>query len=159
RAEQATGPWQRLSKAQSPITVQPTAPAAFYRIEGPRPASVYVPAAAPNEALPLVLLLHGYGSTGSELEGIMRFGAVAESKRFLYCFPDGTKDKNGAQFWNASEACCDGFDTGVDDSGYLQGLIEAIGTRFPLDRKRVFVVGHSNGGFMAYRMACEHSDI
>ena len=89
----------------------------------------------------------------------MKFSALAEPKGFLYCVPEGTKNKNGAQFWNASEACCDGFDTGVDDSGYLRGLLEAIGARFPLDRKRVFVIGHSNGGFMAYRMACEHPDL
>ncbi|MCI0537423.1 MAG: hypothetical protein L0Z50_19585 [Verrucomicrobiales bacterium] len=89
----------------------------------------------------------------------MKFGGLAESKKFLLCFPEGTKDKNGLQFWNASEACCDGFDTGVDDSGYLRGLIEVIGTRFPLDRKRIYAVGHSNGGWMAYRMACEHSDL
>lgn len=159
RAEQPTGPWQRLSKAQSPITVRPTVPAGFYKVEGPRPASVYVPSAASNEALPLVMLLHGFGSTSSELEGVMKFGGLAESKKFLLCFPEGTKDRNGLQFWNASEACCDGFDTDVDDSGYLRGLIEVIGTRFPLDRKRVYAVGHSNGGFMAYRLACEHSDL
>src|SRR5262249_34359239 len=33
-----------------------------------------------------------------------------------------------------------------------------IAARYTVDPKRVFVVGHSNGGFMAYRMACDHAD-
>lgn len=27
-----------------------------------------------------------------------------------------------------------------------------------VDRSRVYFVGHDNGGFMAYRLACDHSD-
>ena len=28
-----------------------------------------------------------------------------------------------------------------------------------MDRKRVYLIGHSNGGFMAYRMACQSADL
>ena len=30
--------------------------------------------------------------------------------------------------------------------------------RYSVDPKRIFIVGHSNGGFMAYQMACDHAD-
>ncbi|MBA3539841.1 MAG: hypothetical protein H0T79_09445, partial [Deltaproteobacteria bacterium] len=57
---------------------------------------------------------------------------------------------------NADEACCDFGNTGVDDVGYLGGLIDEVKAAYPVGD--VFVVGHSNGGYMAYRMACERAD-
>jgi polyhydroxybutyrate depolymerase len=38
-------------------------------------------------------------------------------------------------------------------------VIEEIGRQFSVDRKRVHLIGHSNGGFMAYRMACQSADL
>jgi polyhydroxybutyrate depolymerase len=45
----------------------------------------------------------------------------------------------------------------VDDSAYLTAVINDVRDRYNVDRKRIFVLGHSNGGFMAYRMACDHA--
>jgi polyhydroxybutyrate depolymerase len=83
---------------------------------------------------------------------------LAEKYGFLYAHPDGTLDSSGKRFWNATDACCvfDGAD--VDDSAYLTGLIDEIGARYNVDPKRVFFLGHSNGGFMSHRMACDHAD-
>jgi polyhydroxybutyrate depolymerase len=72
--------------------------------------------------------------------------------------PDGTTNRNGERFWNATTACCDFDRTGVDDSGYLVRLIDKVASSYQVDPARVYLVGHSNGGFMAYRMACEHAD-
>jgi polyhydroxybutyrate depolymerase len=84
---------------------------------------------------------------------------LAESRGFLYCYPDGTIDQWGERFWNATDAGCDFGNTGVDDAGYLRALIEKIEGSFTVDRKRVYLVGHSNGGRMAYRMACQFADL
>jgi len=46
---------------------------------------------------------------------------------------------------------------GVDDVGYLVALLDEAATRLPLDPKRLFVSGHSNGSQMAYRFAAEQS--
>ena len=54
---------------------------------------------------------------------------------------------------------CDFFNTGIDDAGYLRAVIEEIGRQFAVDRKRIYLIGHSNGGFMAYRMACQSADL
>ena len=43
--------------------------------------------------------------------------------------------------------------------GYLRALILEIGRQFAVDRKRVYLIGHSNGGYMAYHMACQYADL
>jgi polyhydroxybutyrate depolymerase len=72
--------------------------------------------------------------------------------------PNGTVDSTGSHFWNATDACCNLYGSTVDDSSYLSGVITQIEARYTVDPKRVFIVGHSNGAFMAYRMACDHAD-
>jgi polyhydroxybutyrate depolymerase len=122
-----------------------------------RPFRLHVPTNAADKA-PLVVLLHGYTSSATEQDEY--FGLTAESDRrgFLYATPEGTTDQRGEQFWNATAACCDFYNTGVDDSAYLRRLLDAVDAKHPVDPARVYFVGHSNGGFMALRMACDHAD-
>ncbi|MFQ5699153.1 MAG: alpha/beta hydrolase family esterase [Myxococcota bacterium] len=121
-----------------------------------RPATLHVPPSyVPSIPTPLVILLHGYGSSSTAQEAYMQFTPLADEFGFLYLTPDGKVDCLGNQFWNATDACCN-FCGSADDSGYLKALIEATATGFNVDRLRVFLIGHSNGGFMAYRMACDH---
>jgi polyhydroxybutyrate depolymerase len=126
---------------------------------GDRPFRLHVPASyAAGTGVPLVVVLHGYRSDAAEADRY--FGLTAESDRrgFLYALPDGTRTARGQQFWNATDACCDFDRTGVDDAGYLRRLIEQVRSGYSVDAGRVYLIGHSNGGFMAYRMACEHAD-
>lgn len=125
-----------------------------------RPVTVFVPSAYdPAVPLPLVLLLHGYGVTGAQMDGFLGFGAFADENNFIYARPDGNTDTSGKQFWNATEACCDFGATGVDDSGFLRELVAGARATANVDPRRVYVVGHSNGGFMAQRLACDHADV
>jgi polyhydroxybutyrate depolymerase len=77
----------------------------------------------------------------------------------LYLTPDGTLNADKRRFWNATDACCDFGGTGVDDVGYLRGLIDEAKARFSVDPRRVYFVGHSNGGFMSFRMACDQAGV
>ena len=164
RADRVTGPWQTIAGKRSPVSVESPLPMGFYRIKGSRPVNLYVPSGYDGQTpLPLVILLHGYGNSGQGVEDYMQLRPLAESRRFLYCYPDGTLDLFGTRWWNAyvtnaADASAFGMTT-VDDVGYLRGLIEEVARHFALDRKRVHLIGHSNGGFMSYRMACESADI
>ena len=125
---------------------------------GSRPATVrtftgYDCATTPA---PLVILLHDYASSGTLAEGYFNFDAQADTLGFLYVHPDGTKDSAGNEFWNATDACCNVNGSTVDDSTYLLDLISQIRDQFNVDKTRIYVVGYGNGGFMAYRMACDH---
>ena len=123
-----------------------------------RPYGLKVPEGHDGRApLPLVVLLHGYSSNGSAQNAYFRLGAQADRSRFLLAYPDGTRDLTGNRFWNATDACCDFYGRGVDDVAYLDAVIDDISGRYPVDARRVFLVGHSNGGFMAHRYACDRA--
>lgn len=110
-----------------------------------------------THALPLVVLLHGYCASGAAQSSYFGFDSLYESRGFLYAFPDGTPDVMTCRFWNATGACCDDYHAGIDDVGYLTALIDDMSSRYRVDPQRVFLVGHSNGGFMAHRMACDRA--
>ena len=131
-----------------------------FEVGGDRPTNVFVPSTYdPAVPLPLVFLLHGYGVTGPQMDGFLGFNAFADANEFIYAVPDGTVDTSGKPFWNATEACCDFGGTAVDDSAFLKDLVAGAIETANVDPKRVFVLGHSNGGFMAQRLACDHADV
>ncbi|MGH9035595.1 MAG: alpha/beta hydrolase family esterase [Acidimicrobiia bacterium] len=107
--------------------------------------------------VPLVVLLHGYSSNGSAQNSYFRLSAQADRGGFLLAYPNGTRDLMGNRFWNATDACCDFYARGVDDVGYLDAVIDEISRRYAVDPARVFLVGHSNGAFMAHRYACDRA--
>jgi polyhydroxybutyrate depolymerase len=128
---------------------------------GGRSVNVYVPPSY-NEAQPaaVLVLLHGYGSSGATHENYMRFKPLSDQEGFLYLHPDGTSDclSPPRKFWNATNACCNFCGSSVDDVSFLSALLDEVESQFSVDPQRIYLVGHSNGGFMSYRMACEASD-
>jgi polyhydroxybutyrate depolymerase len=138
---------------------QPVGADAFINA-GRGPVPVHVPASyVPGTPAPMLILLHGYMNTGQEVEDWMQFASLVDEYGFLYLYPTGTSDIFGNPFWNATDACCDLFDEGVDDAGYLLDLVELMQSAYTVDPRRIFFAGHSNGGFMSYRMACEAADL
>ena len=124
---------------------------------GRGPVTVHVPSSYDGSPTGVVMLLHGYTSTGPETEAILQLLPQAEQLGFLYLYPTGTLDFGGQNFWNATDGCCNLFGSGVDDSTYLRDLLDEVATQLTVDPSQVFLVGHSNGGFMAHRMACDHA--
>jgi polyhydroxybutyrate depolymerase len=120
-----------------------------------RPVQVFVPGSYAS-GQPLVVGLHGYTSSGAELESYFRIEPQAQQRGFVYAIPEGTLDRRGDRFWNATDACCGAHDGEVDDSAYLSKVIVAVREAYGVGP--VYLIGHSNGGFMAHRMACDHAD-
>ncbi len=109
---------------------------------------------------PLVVLLHGYSSSGANHDSYMGFSEIADRYGFLLVAPDGTveESENQFRFWNATEVCCNFFGAELDDSAYIISIIEQMKAQFSVDADRVYLVGHSNGGFMSFTVAYEHSE-
>lgn len=111
-----------------------------------------------SKATPLVIMLHGYSASGLLEEAYFQLAATSDAQTFLYAYPDGTRDPQNNLFWNADDACCDFYSIAVDDVAYVNAIIDDVETKYNVDPKRIFVVGHSNGAFMSHRLACDSSD-
>ncbi len=126
---------------------------------GARPVTLQVPPQLDDgRDYPLVLVLHGYGANGFLQQAYFGAGALATRGDACVLAPEGTVDFSGTQFWTADPVCCDFNRLEPDDVGYLGGLVDDVLERWPIDPGAVFIMGHSNGGFMAYRLACERAD-
>ncbi|CUU54701.1 polyhydroxybutyrate depolymerase [Parafrankia irregularis] len=101
--------------------------------------------------VPVVVMLHGGYGSGTQAENSYRWDDAADAGRFLAVFPDGT-----SRSWNAGGTCCGpAAGDNVDDVAFLRDVLATLGGRIDVDPRRVYVTGISNGGAMAYRMACE----
>lgn len=138
----------------------PPVPEGPRTVGGARPVSVQVPTVLRGgEVYPLVMVLHGYGASGALQQAYLQLSDLPTNPGAFVVAPEGSVDGADNQFWNASGACCDFGGTGVDDVAYLGGVLDEVIAGWPIDPARVFVVGHSNGGFMAYRLACDRADV
>jgi len=145
------------SAATTTTTTSTTAPAA--PATAARPYQVHVPPGySPDVAAPLLLILHGYRANSVIESFYLNLSPATDAAGMLTVAPDGTKNRRGKQFWNATDACCNGPGAQVDDSAYLDAIIKEVEATYNVDRSRIYLVGHSNGGFMSYRMACDHAD-
>jgi polyhydroxybutyrate depolymerase len=111
-----------------------------------------------RKATPLVVVLHGAGTDGKIMEQFCGMSEEADRSGFIACYPNGT---GFAPFltWNAGSFPYAAPDVKKpDDIGYLKKVLDDVAGVANVDPKRVYVVGMSNGGMMAYRAAAEMSD-
>ena len=113
-----------------------------------------------DDPVPLIVLLHGYTSSGANQDSYMQFSALADAYGFLFVAPDGLQENSDDRnrYWNASDACCNFFGGLDDDGAYLMRIIDQVKERYSVDPDRVYLIGHSNGGFMSYHMAYRYPD-
>lgn len=104
---------------------------------------------------PMVLLLHGFLQTGADIQVYADINSLADQEGFIVLAPNGII---GETPWGIDTHWNAGFNDEVDDLGFLNGILDEIGHHYSVDLSRMYAVGFSNGGFMAYRLACELSD-
>jgi polyhydroxybutyrate depolymerase len=118
---------------------------------------VHLPPTAPAGArLPLVLVFHGGGGTAKGAARQYGFNQLADARGFVVVYPDGVDRR-----WNDGRGT-----TGqpwlntvlVDDVGFVSATIDRLRNALPIDARRVYATGMSNGAIMAYRLASELSD-
>jgi polyhydroxybutyrate depolymerase len=118
-----------------------------------RTYELHVPASYKGEqAVPLVVVLHGRTRTGHITAGLTQFDAVADAHGFLVVYPDGLDNS-----WADGRGVTPSDTDGIDDVKFLSELIRKLARNYKIDPSRVFVTGYSNGGFMSLRVACELS--
>jgi polyhydroxybutyrate depolymerase len=119
----------------------------------------YAPAALPIEHVPVVVFLHGGVGSGVQLAESAEVREHADVDGYLAVLPDGTTNDEGRfRTWNGGRCCGPAVANDVDDVGFLEAVLDDVAAQWDVDPDRVFVAGHSNGGIMANRLACELPD-
>jgi polyhydroxybutyrate depolymerase len=128
---------------------------------------LYVPSHLPAGPVPLFIGLHGGLGWGDQFATTNHIEGLAESNGFIVVHPDGTKlaggplaERNGGRggVWNGGICCGLAARSHADDVGFIAALIDQLETDHDIDPHRVFAFGHSNGGIMSYRLACQLAD-
>jgi polyhydroxybutyrate depolymerase len=114
---------------------------------------LHVPSSAGSDGMPVVIVLHGAGSNAADFAAETQFAAPAEDRHMLVVFPDGTGTEPNKLSWNAQFCCGAAVAQKSDDIGFIVALIEHLAAELPVDRKRVYATGMSNGGMFSYQLA------
>jgi polyhydroxybutyrate depolymerase len=101
---------------------------------------------------PLVIVLHGGGGIGANMERFTHFNEVAQKEEFIVCYPDGY-DRGWNDHREGSK-----LRSRADDVKFISMLIDEIVNKYHADPKRVFVTGISNGAIMSLFLAQELSN-
>ena len=117
---------------------------------GARSAVLVLPDKLPEGEIPLIVSLHGFGSDSFFHSRYIPLHERVNRDGFALLLPDGVENAEGQRFWNPT----DGFGKADhDDISALTALVQEA--RGELDVGPVYVFGYSNGGFMAYYLACK----
>jgi polyhydroxybutyrate depolymerase len=104
------------------------------------------PSHRPGEPIPLLLVFHGGGGTASNIAEHTRLSLAATPRGYAVVYPDGV---NG--HWSDGRAAR----AGADDVGFVRLLLDSLRRELPVDPRRVFATGLSNGAAMAFRLVCD----
>ncbi|HTO13406.1 MAG TPA: alpha/beta fold hydrolase [Candidatus Binatia bacterium] len=126
---------------------------------GARTFVVHVPREDARRPWPIVVAFHGGGGNATGFQKYAGLDAIADREGFVVVYPDGT-GRQGRRLltWNAGGCCGSAQADGVDDVAFALAVLKRLAGDLPLDRTRVYVTGHSNGGMLAYRVAAEASE-
>lgn len=113
------------------------------------------PSYSPGTGMPLVLNFHGGTGSASSQIIITGMNAKSNSAGFIVVYPDGY---GNTQTWNAGGCCGEAAFFNIDDVQFTRQMLDAIEEEFCIDTDRIYSCGHSNGGLMSHRLACELSD-
>jgi polyhydroxybutyrate depolymerase len=105
---------------------------------------------------PMVVAVHGFRASATKMKDVTRFGVVGDEEGFISVFPNGFGSALGVnRSWNAGDCCPPAINKGYDDAAFLDKVITTLEQRVCADPERTYGAGHSNGGMMMLRMACE----
>jgi polyhydroxybutyrate depolymerase len=101
---------------------------------------------------PLVIYLHSYGWIAKQGMKYTQLNQVADANDFIIVYPSGKPN------WNSGIGENIVWSTpNINDIGFIDALIDTLSNMYSIDLERVYATGYSNGGFMAYKLACQLS--
>jgi polyhydroxybutyrate depolymerase len=117
-----------------------------------RTYQMFVPAGHDGHTpLPLVFVLHGARGSGASIRNALAMDEAAQRRGYVAIYPDGL-----ASWANGLGTLADAV--AVDDVKFIRTLLGQVSSAVPIDRRRVYAVGFSDGGSMCYRLGCQLMD-
>jgi polyhydroxybutyrate depolymerase len=111
-----------------------------------RQYQVIAPTAALAKSAPIIVVLSGAAASNSTEIARDRITPYADADEAEVVYPVAIDES-----WNAI-GCCDGAaKANVNDVGFIKALVPAIDPGYA---RPIYVVGYSDGGRLAYRLAC-----
>jgi polyhydroxybutyrate depolymerase len=115
----------------------------------------YTPTVPPGyssaQQWPLIIVLAGYGGMGATTSAYLGITQLAMDQKVFLVTPDADAP-NGRFAWNPNSVQYPDWDV-----QYLRAIIHDMEARYTIDKRQVFIAGHSLGAHMAHRMACDDS--
>lgn len=116
------------------------------------------------ENIPVIMHFHGGFGNGAQAAQQTGLVAQASSMGFMVIFGEGYLMSTGGRKWSGG-SCCGACKTNstdncyVDDVHYVSGVIDdLLQGNYISSESPIFASGHSNGGFLSYRLYCELGD-
>jgi polyhydroxybutyrate depolymerase len=110
---------------------------------------LYIPAGLASPA-PLVVMMHGGFGSAEHAERAYGWDELADGAKFVVAYPDGV-----GRAWNVGGCCGRPGRENIDDVGFIiNAVVDDIANNVSIDRKRLYATGMSNGGMLAYALAC-----
>ena len=129
-------------------------------IEGMQPRTYYLRIPSQYTAatsVPLLLALHSRTMNAKTIFDDSQILSWAQSMNFIVAGLNGAVYE-GASSWNAGNCCTNATTYEENDLLFASTVIDFVSSKYSVDKSRVWTMGHSNGGMMAYRLACDLSD-
>lgn len=113
-----------------------------------RSAIIHVPAGINRP--PVVFFVHGAGGKGSWFQRETQAYATSDREKFIAVYPSASSDGE-AGTWQDMQ--------GTSNFGFFFAVLDLLDSRHKIDRKRIYMTGFSQGGFISYAAACHYSDV
>ena len=127
-----------------------------------RTVIVHVPTGySGSSKVPLVLNMHGSGTTAADQEAFTGMDATADSDGFVVAYPQGLIPEGSGFDWNVPGMPLVGGKAvpagSADDVTFLTSLVHVLELRYCIDSSRVYATGFSGGARIASQLACDTS--
>jgi polyhydroxybutyrate depolymerase len=114
-----------------------------------------------NTPTPLVINFHGFGDCAADYSEVIgdfyNLDSLADSRNFLVAYPQGVVREKEAPAWDPGDNGSQNIKE--NDVYFAEQLISDISNEYNVDLSRVYATGYSNGGMMAYGLACSRGNL